>query len=103
MPPKAQELSAKASETRDIEFNFDENTLVARPVVSAGQLYIYVAHITRPPFQPSLQSLGMRLLVILVIGGIFCYWLARYLATPLFKLRTTTNELAEGNLGACFY
>jgi two-component system sensor histidine kinase CpxA len=101
VPAKAQELSTRATETRDIEFNFDEGTLVARPVVSAnGQLYIYVAHITRPPFQPSLQSLGMRLLVILVIGGIFCYWLARYLATPLFKLRTTTNQLAEGNLGA---
>ena len=101
VPQKAQELSARATETRDIEFNFEENTLVARPVVSAkGQLYIYVAHIPRPPFQPSLQSLGLRLLVVLVIGGIFCYWLARYLTTPLFKLRTTTNELAEGNLGA---
>jgi two-component system sensor histidine kinase CpxA len=102
VPPKAEELSAKAAETRDIEFNFDvEGTLVARPTVSAtGQRYIYVAHITRPPFQLSFQSLGLRLLVVLVIGGIFCYWLARYLATPLFKLRTTTNELAEGNLGA---
>ncbi|HET9712920.1 MAG TPA: ATP-binding protein [Pyrinomonadaceae bacterium] len=102
VPPKAQELSAKATETRDIEFNFDvEGTLIARPTVSAtGQRYIYVAHIPRPPFQPSFQSLGLRLLVVLVIGGIFCYWLARYLATPLFKLRTTTNELAEGNLGA---
>jgi len=37
---------------------------------------------------------------VLVIGGIFCYWLARYLTTPLLKLRTTTNELAEGNLSA---
>src|ERR1041384_5444862 len=102
IPPKAQELSAKAAETRDIEFNFDvEGTLVARPVVSPkGHLYIYVAHIPRPPFQPTFQSLGMRLLVVLVIGGIFCYWLARYLTTPIFKLRTTTNELAEGNLGA---
>ena len=102
IPPKAQELSAKAAETRDIEFNFDvEGTLVARPVVSPkGQLYIYVAHIPRPPFQPTFQSLGMRLLVVLVIGGIFCYWLALYLTTPIFKLRTTTNELAEGNLGA---
>lgn len=103
VPEKAQELSAKATETRDIEFNFDmaNATLVARPLVSAkGQLYIYVAHIPRPPFQPSFQSLGLRLLVVLVIGGIFCYWLARYLATPLLKLRTTTNELAEGNLGA---
>jgi len=102
VPQKAQELSAKAAETRDIEFNFDvEGTLVARPVVSPkGQLYIYVAHIPRPPFQPSFYSLGLRLLVVLVIGGIFCYWLARYLTTPVLKLRTTTNELAEGNLGA---
>ena len=102
VPQKAQELSAKATETRDIEFNFEvENTLVARPVLSAnGQRYIYVAHIPRPPFQPSFQTLGLRLLVILVIGGIFCYWLSRYLTTPLLKLRTTTNELAEGNLGA---
>src|SRR5215216_2094013 len=102
VPQKARELSAKATETRDIEFNFDvENTLVARPVVSAnGQLYIYVAHIPRPPFQPSFQTLGLRLLVVLVIGGIFCLWLARYLTQPLLKLRTTTNQLAEGNLGA---
>jgi two-component system sensor histidine kinase CpxA len=48
----------------------------------------------------SLQTQGLRLLVVLVVGGIFCYWLARYLTTPLLKLRTTTNELAEGNLGA---
>ena len=100
--PATQELIAKATESRDIEFNFAvENTLVARPVVSGtGQRYIYVAHIPRPPFQPSFQTLGLRLLVVLVIGGIFCYWLARYLTQPLLKLRTTTNELAEGNLGA---
>jgi two-component system sensor histidine kinase CpxA len=36
----------------------------------------------------------------LLTGGILCYWLAWYLTTPLLKLRTTTNELAEGNLGA---
>src|SRR5215211_7415287 len=102
VPPKAQELIARATETRDIEFNFEvENTLVARPVVSAqGKLYIYLAHIPRPPFQPTFQTLGLRLLVVLVIGGIFCYWLARYLTTPILKLRTTTNELSEGNLGA---
>ena len=102
VPTGAQELIAKAAESRDIEFNFaEQNTLVARPVVSAnGQRYIYVAHIPRPPFQPSFRSLGLRLLVVLVIGGIFCLWLARYLTQPLLKLRTTTNQLAEGNLGA---
>jgi signal transduction histidine kinase len=102
VPPGANELIAKAAESREIEFNFaGRNTLVARPVVSSkGQRYTYVAHIPRPPFQSGLQTQGLRLLVILVIGGIFCYWLARYLTTPLFKLRTTTNQLAEGDLGA---
>src|SRR6185436_4493416 len=76
-------------------------TLIARPVVSAkGQRYTYLAHIPRPPFQPIQQTLAIRLLIVLVIGGIFCYWLARYLTTPLLKLRTTTNQLAEGDFSA---
>ncbi|HSD46982.1 MAG TPA: ATP-binding protein, partial [Pyrinomonadaceae bacterium] len=101
-PAGTQELLARAAESREIEFTFaGRDTLVARPIVSAkGQRYTYVAHIPRPPFQPGLQPLLFRLLVILVIGGIFCFWLARYLTTPLLKLRTTTNQLAEGNLGA---
>ena len=101
-PAGTQELLTRVAETREIEFTFaGRDTLVARPIVSAkGQRYTYVAHIPRPPFQPGLQPLLFRLLVILVIGGIFCFWLARYLTTPLLKLRTTTNQLAEGNLGA---
>src|SRR5256714_11796889 len=102
VPAAAPELIAKAAEIREIEFNFaGRNTLVARPVVSPkGQRYMYVAHIPRAPYQPTLQTLGLRLLVVLVIGGIFCFWLARYLTTPLLKLRATTNQLAEGNLAA---
>jgi signal transduction histidine kinase len=102
VPAGASELIARAAESREVEFNFaGRDTLVARPVVSSkGQRYTYVAHIPRPPFQLGLQTQALRLLVILVIGGIFCFWLSRYLTTPLLKLRTTTNELAEGNLGA---
>jgi two-component system sensor histidine kinase CpxA len=101
-PPEVAELIERAAESRDIEFNIaGRDTLVARPVVSAkGQRYIYVAHIPRPPFQLGLQTQIVRLLVVLVLGGIFCFWLSRYLTTPLLKLRATTNELAEGNLGA---
>lgn len=101
-PAGATDLIARAAESREIEFNFaGRDTLVARPVVSSnGQRYTYVAHIPRQPFQQGLQPLFLRLLVIMVVGGIFCFWLARYLTTPLLKLRTTTNELSEGNLGA---
>jgi signal transduction histidine kinase len=102
VPAGAAELMARTAESRDLEFNFaGPGTLVARPVVSAkGQRYIYVAHIPRPPFQSLWQTQAIRLLIILVIGGIFCYWLARYLTTPFFKLRTTTNQLAEGDFSA---
>lgn len=102
IPSGASELMAKVAESGEMDFNFaGPGTLVARPVNSSrGQRYIYVAHIPRPAFQSSLQTHALRLLIILVIGGIFCYWLARYLTTPLFKLRTTTNQLAEGDFGA---
>ena len=102
VPSGAAELVARSAESRDLEFNFaGPGTLVARPVISAkGQRYIYLAHIPRPPFQSLWQTQAIRLLIILVIGGIFCYWLARYLTTPIFKLRTTTNQLAEGDLSA---
>src|SRR4030095_3651453 len=101
-PPGATELVSKANQADDIEFNFaGPNTLVAKPIVTPkGNKYFYVANIPRAPFQISLQTQALRLLLVLLIGGAFCYGLAKYLTTPLQKLRSTTNELAEGKLGA---
>ena len=101
-PAGADELVAKAEKSGEIEFNFaGRNTLVARPVVSAlGKKYTYVANMPRNPYNVSYQTQGLRLLAVLLTGGLFCYWLAWYLTTPLLKLRKTTNELAEGDLGA---
>ena len=101
-PAGASDLAAKAAKSGDTEFNFaGRNTLVAKPVAtSQGHHYIYIANIPRTPYNVSLRTQGLRLLAVLLTGGILCYWLAWYLTTPLLKLRTTTNELAEGNLGA---
>ncbi|MFN2533501.1 MAG: ATP-binding protein [Pyrinomonadaceae bacterium] len=102
VPPGSEELVTRAAKSEEIEFNFaNRTTLVARPVVGPnGQRYFYLANIPRPPYALSLRTQGLRLLIVLLVGGLFCYWLAWYLTTPLLKLRTTTNELAEGNLGA---
>jgi two-component system sensor histidine kinase CpxA len=35
-----------------------------------------------------------------LIAGAFCYWLAKYLTSPVAKLRRATHELASGNLAA---
>ncbi|PYS74627.1 MAG: two-component sensor histidine kinase [Acidobacteria bacterium] len=100
--PGTTELIQTAAKSNEIEFNFaGRNTLVARPLVSPkGQRFTYVAHIPRQPFQMSYQTQGLRLLVVLLTGGLFCFWLARYLTKPLANLRTTTNQLAQGNLAA---
>jgi two-component system sensor histidine kinase CpxA len=100
--PNADELIQKADKSHEIEFNFaGRNTLVARPLDTAkGKHYTYVAHIPRQPFTMSYQTQGLRLLVVLLVGGIFCFWLARYVTKPLLGLRATTNQLAEGDLGA---
>jgi methyl-accepting chemotaxis protein len=100
--PNADELIEKADKSHEIEFNFaGRNTLVARPLDTAkGTHYTYVAHIPRQPFTMSYQTQGLRLLIVLIVGGFFCFGLARYVTKPLLGLRATTNQLAEGNLGA---
>jgi len=37
---------------------------------------------------------------VLLIGALFCYWLARYLSTPIVQLRSATQDLADGKLSA---
>jgi signal transduction histidine kinase len=37
---------------------------------------------------------------VALVGALFCYWLARYLTSPVTKLRAATRELARGNLSA---
>lgn len=40
-----------------------------------------------------------RFLISILIGGLLCYWLARFLTRPVIQLRAATQELAAGNLG----
>ena len=40
------------------------------------------------------------LLPLLLIGALFCYWLARYLSKPVVRLRAVAQELSDGKLTA---
>jgi signal transduction histidine kinase len=40
------------------------------------------------------------LLAVLLMAGIVCVWLARHITSPVSQMRTTTQQLADGNLGA---
>jgi two-component system sensor histidine kinase CpxA len=50
------------------------------------------------PFLP--EDLGVRAVAMLVLGGLGCYLLARYITAPVTRLRQATRRLAEGDLSA---
>ncbi len=50
-----------------------------------------------PRFLPI--DLGVRALVMLVLGGLGCFLLARSITAPVTRLRQATQRLSEGDLG----
>jgi two-component system sensor histidine kinase CpxA len=70
---------------------------------SSGQPYVVVAKMRHPHplryfFDPRVQA--GELIAGLLTAGLLCYWLARYLSSPIVKLRAATKQLAGGDLSA---
>src|SRR5437870_1240208 len=113
-PVGAQELARRALEKMTFVNDFSRgiplNAHAARS--PNGAIYVLVGQDPGPARRPgrpfvgrgffrvTLISLIQRLLPVLLIGGLFCYWLARHLSSPLTELRGATRELAEGRLTA---
>jgi two-component system sensor histidine kinase CpxA len=101
VPSGAQDLAKQVYEKRSPEVGSDgPPPLMAWPALtSAGDQYVLVVEMPRRS-PPGLLHPISHVLAMTFIGGLFCYGLARYLTSPVSKLRTATRELAGGNLGA---
>lgn len=69
-------------------------------ITPRGERYVLVAELPmrrRSPHAHYMEGL-FHLIWVALIGALFCYWLARYLTSPVTKLRAATRELARGNL-----
>ncbi|MCZ6767668.1 MAG: ATP-binding protein [Acidobacteria bacterium] len=103
-PVGAGELAARAQRSRRVEFQPSAGALlVARSAAApAGESYTMVGQIPGPRMgwraQPA--ELALRLLVVVMTGGVVCYGLARYLTSPVSKLQKATQQLAGGDLTA---
>ncbi|HKX30305.1 MAG TPA: ATP-binding protein [Blastocatellia bacterium] len=101
----AQDLAAKAIRSGQPELTYTGmTTLAAQPAFdSRGNRYVLIIELAGGPlrwFSSPARPVYWRLLVVLVTAAVFCYWLARYLASPVVKLRAATREVASGNLKA---
>ena len=65
-----------------------------------GEGYTVVGQIPGPRIGGVTQPVAMalRLLVVVMTGGVVCYGLARYLTSPVARLQKATQQLAGGDL-----
>ena len=85
--------------------HIDGTELMARCVTGEkGDTYLFVSESRRPGPPPSFPFLPRvwwaQLLMFILTAGIVCYLLARYLSSPLVKLRDAMRRLSHGDLTA---
>jgi signal transduction histidine kinase len=66
---------------------------------SSGRHYTMVVMLPPGPIGPG-GIPGMGIFIGIVSSGLVCYLLARYLTSPIVRLRTATQKLAAGDLSA---
>jgi signal transduction histidine kinase len=120
-PANSTTVAARVNSRTPLHFEFINATegnvrapLAAQWIQSSkGQTYKLIAILPPPDFprppprigEAGSLFFGLRvtartLLPLLLVGGLFCYLLARSLAKPIEQLRSTTHELSAGNLTA---
>ncbi len=101
--PEGRELLRTATNSENVEFlRLPEQTLAARKLPdSKGKTYVFLIQFKRPPpisLWNELQNRWLQILVTILTAGLVCYGLARYLSSPIGKIRRATKKFAKGDL-----
>ncbi len=103
VPEDVRGIAAKAAQTGKAEFFFaHERSLMAVPVTAPdGRNYYAAGGMTRHAFgmvRPKASLITSRVVLVLALSAVVCYLLARYLTSPIIRLRDATRRLANGEL-----
>jgi signal transduction histidine kinase len=70
----------------------------------SGRRYTILVVLSHASFFSLLKGLGfvalLRLLAVLLVGGILCWWLTRSITRPVARLSEVAGRIADGQLGA---
>ena len=120
VPDSVRDAVARAAQTGEPVFrDLRPGMLEVRPVsASGGGRYIFVTPMHtggapppgghHPPplhgpfgiFEDSSSALLLRALAAMIAAGALCYLLARYMVSPVVRLREVTRQVTEGDLSA---
>lgn len=103
--PGAEVLRLRATRESLRVFNSSGGKpLIAFPAVTdSGRRYVFVGEVSAPPPGPPFGNLSFllpRLFAVLLTAGVLCYLLARYIVSPVVKLRAVTRQVSGGDLSA---
>lgn len=76
-----------------------EYVLTSNVFTPQGEFYVLVT-LFRSPHVLSYILTPQRIAVGVIVSGVICFLLARYIAAPIVRLRQTTQALADGRLDA---
>jgi two-component system sensor histidine kinase CpxA len=108
-PPGTEKLIAQTAQSGQSEFKLGDREAFAAVPVTSSQGHRYVLLRPLPPrprraawmrmLRAAPRTQLLRILAVFLTAGMVCFWLARHLTAPVTKLRSATQQLAEGNLG----
>jgi two-component system sensor histidine kinase CpxA len=103
LSPEIQKLGARVMQSRKKEEYHSPGMMTLALPISGndGNLYVVVGEFPPHPHMPPPDGalhLTESLCIILLISGVVCYVLARYLTSPIIALREATRRVASGEL-----
>ncbi len=97
-------LVARASRSPDLQLERHIGRMYMAYAVgdaSGGERYVFMLTMPRSSLlQPTTPQAAFELGAAVLVSALVCYWLTRYLLSPLGQLQAATRRLAEGDLGA---
>lgn len=101
----ARALAADVGSGTEPKFDVSGGTAYAAKMAQgpSGRRYIFVAQMPRGPlgaFKPATATTLARWLLAVLISGLICYLLTRYLTRPILRLRAAAMDISAGNLAA---
>ena len=102
LPANGLKLYEQAIQSDTVEFDrLPDETFAAKKIKlnnSADFVMIIQLKRLQPNIAPDPNTLILRILAVILTGGLVCYGLARYLTSPVGKLRAATKKIAGGEL-----
>src|SRR5579884_1061242 len=96
-------LSAEASGSPELLIKSRQAVGAQRATGPSGKQYILVAELPRRsigPFSGPFSRQARNWAIAILISGLICYLLTRYLTGPVLMLRSAARNIAAGDLGA---